>query len=102
MGRKFSNSQLHAGLHGMPVELLLYGLARSGKEDLRRLVSHYLTRLADAKALVSGTELQALGAARGPAIRSLKEQLLAARLDGLIASKDEELALARQLIADQS
>ena len=100
-GQEISNSRLYAGLHGMPVELLLYGLARSGQEELRRLVSHYLTRLADAKSLVSGTELQGLGAARGPAIRSLKERLLAARLDGLIASKDEELALARQLITGQ-
>lgn len=98
-GQEISNSRLYAGLHGMPVELLLYGLARSGQEELRRLVSHYLTRLAGVRALVSGTELQALGAARGPAIRCLKEQLLAARLDGLIASKDEELVLAGQLIA---
>jgi tRNA nucleotidyltransferase (CCA-adding enzyme) len=30
----------------------------------------------------------------------MKERLLAARLDGLIASKDEELELARQLIVD--
>lgn len=98
-GQEVANSQLYAGLHGMPVELLLYGLARSGREDLRRLVSHYLTRLADVKPLVSGTELQALGVARGPGIRSLKERLLAARLDGMIASKDEELVLAQQLIA---
>lgn len=101
-GQGISNSRLYAGLHGMPVELLLYGLARSGKEDMRRLVSHYLTRLAGVKSMISGTELQALGLPRGPAIRTMKERLLAARLDGLVASKDEELALARQLIAEGS
>lgn len=99
-GEEISNSQLYAGLHGLPVELLLYGLARSGQEELRRLVSHYLTRLAGVKALVSGTELQALGVPRGPAIRTLKERLLAARLDGLVASKDEELELAKKIIAE--
>lgn len=99
-GQEVGNSQLYSLLHGIPVELLLYGLARSGREELRRLVSHYLTHLAEIRSLVTGTELQGLGVARGPAIRTLKEQLLAARLDGRIASKDEELALARRLIAD--
>lgn len=97
-GQDISNSQLYTWLHGLPVELLLYGLARSGKEELRRLVSHYLTRLAEVTSLVSGSELQSLGVPRGPAIRTMKERLLAARLDGQVASKDEELALARQLI----
>jgi len=100
-GQAVSNSQLYTWLHGMPVELLLYGLARSGREDLRRLVSHYLTHLAEVKPLVSGTELQGLGVARGPAIRTLKERLLSARLDGVVASKDDELELARQLILEE-
>lgn len=99
-GQEISNSQLYAGLHGLPVELLLYGLARSGQEELRRLVSHYLTRLAEVKLLVSGTELQTLGVPRGPAIRTMKERLLSARLDGLVASKDEEVELARHIVAE--
>lgn len=96
------NSQLYAWLHGVPVELLLYGLARSGHEELRRLVSHYLTRLADVRIQLSGTELQELGVLRGPAIRKLKERLLVARLDGEVASRDEELALARQVLEDRA
>lgn len=99
-GQEISNSQLYTLLHGMPLELLLYGLARSGQDELRRLVSHYLTRLADVKSLVSGTELQALGVPRGPAIRTMKERLLAARLDGLVASKDEEVELTKQIVAE--
>jgi len=99
-GQEISNSQLYTLLHGMPLELLLYGLARSGQEELRRLVSHYLTRLAEVKSLVSGTELQALGVPRGPAIRTMKERLLSARLDGLVASKDEEIELAKQIVAE--
>jgi tRNA nucleotidyltransferase (CCA-adding enzyme) len=84
----------------MPVELLLYGLARSGQEELRRLVSHYLTRLADVTSLVTGTELKLQGVAPGPAIRLIKERLLAARLDGQVASKDEELVLAKRLASE--
>ena len=94
------NSQLYVWLHGIPLELLLYGLARSGREELRRLVSHYLTRLTGIRTQLSGTELQSLGVSPGPAIRALKEQLLAARLDGDINSRDEELELATRLIAE--
>jgi tRNA nucleotidyltransferase (CCA-adding enzyme) len=99
-GQDVSNSQLYIWLHGLPVELLLYGLARSGKEELRRLVSHYLTRLADVTSLVTGTELKLQGVAPGPAIRLIKERLLAARLDGQVASKDEELVLAKRLASE--
>ncbi len=98
-GQVVKNSQLYSWLHGIPVELLLYGLARSGREDSRRLVSLYLTRLTTVRCQLSGTVLQSLGALPGPAIRCLKERLLAARLDGEISSRDEELALAQRLIA---
>ncbi len=97
-----TNSKLYSWLHGIPLELLLYGLARSGQEELRRLVSLYLSKLSATTLLVDGTELQALGVPAGPAIRSLKERLLAARLDGEIASKDDELAYAGKLLAEGS
>jgi tRNA nucleotidyltransferase (CCA-adding enzyme) len=86
----------------MPTELLLYGLARSAREDLRRLVSHYLTHLTDVTIQLSGEDLLAMGVAPGPAIRILKERLLAARLDGEVHTRDEELELARRLILDGS
>lgn len=101
-GGVIPNSKVYTWLHGIPLELLLYGLARSGKEELRRLVSLYLTRLIKISPLTTGSELLALGASPGPAVRILKERLLAARLDGEIASKHEELELARQLIAKGS
>jgi len=101
-GQDVSNSQLYGWLHGLPTELLLYGLARSGREELRQLVSHYLTHLAEVTLLLTGTELKNLGVPPGPAIRTLKERLLAARLDGEVASKDEELELARTLINQTS
>lgn len=96
------NSQLYAWLHGMPLELLLYGLARSGNQELRRLVSHYLAHLVSTRMLVTGTDLRHLGIQPGPAIRTIKESLLAARLDGEVSSRDEELELARRLITGEA
>jgi len=99
-GQPVPDSQLYSWLHGVPAELLLYGLARSGREDLRRLVSHYLTHLADIKTQLSGEALLALGVAPGPAVRTLKERLLVARLDGQVHTRDEEAELARRLLLD--
>ncbi len=92
------NSRLYKLLHGIPLELLLYGLARTGNEELRKLVSHYLTHLMTVKPLISGKEIEKLGAVQGPDIRVIKEQLFDARLDKQVRSKDEELALARELV----
>lgn len=99
-GKGLPNSRLYKLLHGIPSELLLYGLARTGNEELRRLVSHYLTRLSSVRPLVNGTELKKVAGGAGPWIRHLKTLLLDARLDGEIHSKDEELALAAQLAAE--
>ncbi len=96
-GQQVLDSQLYTLLHGIQMELLLYGLARSGQEELRKQVSHYLTHLADTKSMLSGTEIEALGVKQGPQIRAIKEKLLEARLDGLVRSKDEEITMARKL-----
>lgn len=97
-----SNSRIYSLLRDIPAELLLYGLARSGQDELRRLVSHYLIRLAGTRILLSGAELAGLGIPPGPAIGRVKEQLLAARLDGMVATRDEELRLAERLVAELS
>lgn len=95
-----SNSRIYTLLRDIPAELLLYGLARSGQDELRRLVSHYLIRLAGTKNLTSGDDLARLGIPTGPDIGKIKEQLLAARLDGTVISRDEELQLAEKLAAE--
>jgi len=61
MADGISNSRIYTLLRDIPAELLLYGLARSGQDELRRLVSHYLVRLAAVKPLVSGEELRQMG-----------------------------------------
>lgn len=100
--QQISNSYLYFRLHGLPSELLLYGLARYNQDDLRRLVSLYLTRLVNVRPLVNGDDLLALGMTKGPCIRQIKEHLLAARLDAVVTSRDEELTLARTLITENN
>lgn len=95
-----TNSRIYALLYHIPPELLLYGLARSGQEELRRLVSHYLIRLATMKPFSSAKELLAVGLKPGPLFGQIKERLLVARLDEKTGTKEEELALAAKLLME--
>jgi hypothetical protein len=47
--------------------------------------------------LVTGDDLKLLGLAPGPAYREILDSLRDAQLDGKIATREEALALARQL-----
>ncbi|CAH2030432.1 CBS domain-containing protein [Trichlorobacter ammonificans] len=99
-GVSIANSRVYALLRNIPIELLLYGLARSGQEELRRLVSHYLVRLAHVTLLSTGADLHDIGVPPGPSFGRIKERLLAARLDGEVRSRDDELEFARRLLKD--
>jgi tRNA nucleotidyltransferase (CCA-adding enzyme) len=98
-GPEPKNSELYAWFHPLPLEMLLYLAARARREEVRRLVSHYVTRLRQMRCSLDGNALAALGLAPGPRYRQILEQLLAARLDGRIATDAEERDLAASLLS---
>jgi tRNA nucleotidyltransferase (CCA-adding enzyme) len=91
------NSELYAWFNGLNLEMLLYLAARASSEQVRRFVSHYLTRLRTVSSLLDGDDLRRLGLEPGPLFRRIKERLLQARLDGEVNSRDEEEVLALAL-----
>jgi len=98
-GEAIRPSYLYQLLHGLALESLLY-LAASAREDMvRKIVSNYLTQLRQVHPLVNGEELKGLGLHPGPAYRKILRELLAARLDGEISDKQQELQLAGELVA---
>ena len=63
----------------------------------RANVSLYLDRLRHVRPLVTGADLRAIGVAEGPQLGRILSSLRAARLNGAVSSREEELALARVL-----
>ena len=61
-------------------------------------VATYLDELAGARPLIGGEELVGLGIGPGPAHGRVLRSILAARLDGQVSTREEEMALARRLI----
>ena len=64
---------------------------------LRRYVSEWRAVHAE----LNGDDLQALGLPRGPLYSKILTQLRAARLDGLIATRAEEMALVQKILRDE-
>jgi len=64
---------------------------------LRRNLRLYLDRLRYVKTSLGGSELLSLGVRQGPQVGIVLNKLLAARLDGAVLSKSDEINLARRL-----
>lgn len=64
---------------------------------LRRNLELYIDRLQQVKTSLGGNELLKLGVREGPKLGTVLKKLLAARLDGAVMSKSDEVNLARRL-----
>jgi tRNA nucleotidyltransferase (CCA-adding enzyme) len=98
-GQEVKASQLHRWLQPLSIEALVYLLARSTFEPVRQAVSHYVTHLRGVTPLLDGHALRRLGLPPGPVYNKVFNALLVARLDGLVLSREDELALVRRRFA---
>jgi len=69
-------------------------------KHLRRHIEDFFLSLNRQRPQVSGEDLKAMGLESGPGYRRILDRLLRARLDGRIASKEEEMAWARRLMEE--
>ena len=92
------NSHLYRKLAEFQIELILFMMAAAKSESVRKAISHYCVHLRFIRPLLKGRDLKALGLPPGPRYRIILDELLNARLNGRVESREEETALARQLI----
>ncbi len=100
LGREipFSNSELYTLLSLLPIEGLLYMMARTEDEAVKKSLSTYITRLRGTAPALTGSELLGLGVPEGPQIGRTISALLLKRLDGEICSKDEEITFVKEVL----
>jgi tRNA nucleotidyltransferase (CCA-adding enzyme) len=91
-------SDLYFLLEPLPLEGILYLLARSRNEDVRRSISHYLSALQHVSIDITGSDLQNLGLPPGPAYGKIIRTVTAAKIDGHVGCREDQLDLARTLI----
>jgi tRNA nucleotidyltransferase (CCA-adding enzyme) len=92
------NSALYHNLVVFRIELILFMMAAAKRETVRKAISHYCVHLRFIRPLLRGRDLKALGLPPGPRYRLILNDLLNARLNGRVETRNDELALARQLI----
>jgi tRNA nucleotidyltransferase (CCA-adding enzyme) len=97
-GPEVKRSEIYHWLAGLPVELLLYMMSRTESDRVKKFISLYFTQLMNIRCSVTGRDLQELGVPPGPQYREILDQVLDARLNDLLESRDDELGYIRRLL----
>ncbi|MBE9531348.1 MAG: CCA tRNA nucleotidyltransferase, partial [Proteobacteria bacterium] len=92
------SSELYHLLKPLEIEVILYLLEKSDDEEIRRHFSDYITRMVNIKCSLSGAALKRLGVKEGPGIGKVLGQLLDMRLNGVVSTKAEEIALVKEYL----
>lgn len=103
-GRKKAGpvSGAHAVLRTLPVEGVLYLMARTRRESIRKLISLHLTSVRNIRIEITGTDLvKTLHIPPGPRIGEILRAVLDARIDDLAPDRKSQLALARRLAGQE-
>ncbi len=95
--RDITASQVCSHLRGLEPEIVLHLLAVTENKDAGYWISKYITGLQDVKIEVTGDDLLNMGIEPGPVYREIFSELLNARLDGRVSSREEEMKLAASL-----
>ena len=92
------NSILYQRLSCFKTELILYMMASASSKTTQKVISRYYTRLRYIKISINGKDIKAMGVKPGPIYRKALSAVLAAKLNGQVPSRKEELDFARHYI----
>jgi len=96
-GPEVKRSEIYFWLEGLPVEVLLYMMAKTRFDGVRKFISLYFTQLQGVRCAIRGEDIKNLGVPPGPKFREILDKVFRARLDGEAETKDEELRIARKI-----
>jgi tRNA nucleotidyltransferase (CCA-adding enzyme) len=99
-GLPSSNSELYAKLIGFKTELILYMMAATRKETVKRAISHFITNLKDTTISIRGDDLRKMGLAPGPIYRRILDRTLNAKLNGQLHNRADELKFAKRTVQE--
>jgi tRNA nucleotidyltransferase (CCA-adding enzyme) len=95
-GPEVKRSEIYFWLQGLPVELLLYMMVRTGFEGVRKFVSLYFTQLQGVRILINGDDIKSLGVPSGPKYKEILDKVFRDKLDNDGMTREDELRIARK------
>ena len=90
-GLQLKRSEVYAVLAPLSTEAQLFMMAKTSQTVTRRYISLYFTQLKDTKPLLRGADLVQMGMKPGPFIKKTLADLLKARLDELVITRQDEM-----------
>jgi tRNA nucleotidyltransferase (CCA-adding enzyme) len=84
-------SEIYSVLDPLAIESKLFMMAKTTQVMTRRYISLYFTQLKDTKPLLRGADLIRMGMKSGPSIRKVLTDLLKARLDEQVVTRQDEM-----------
>jgi tRNA nucleotidyltransferase (CCA-adding enzyme) len=94
-----TNSTLYKQLSSLNTELILYMMAATKHDGVKRSISRYFTRLRQAKIMVRGKDLIKMGLEPGPIYKEILQAVLDAKLNGRVKSRNDELNFVRDYVS---
>ncbi len=96
--RNLTNSDLYKQLSVFRTELILYMMAVTRFENIKKSISHFFIRLRYINIEVSGKDLIMLGLKPGPVFRETLEAVLHAKLNGRLITRQDELEFMKAYV----
>lgn len=94
---EYRPSDIYRALQPFRPEELLFMMAKTQREEVRRAISHYFHRYRHIRTELRGQDLKEMGIPPGSIYREILDDLLDARLNGEVRSRHEEIERVRML-----
>jgi tRNA nucleotidyltransferase (CCA-adding enzyme) len=93
---KMKRSEIYRVLSPLPSEILLFLMAKTNQESTRKAISLYFTQLKSIRVNLGGQDLIELGLTPGPLFKTILMELLEARLNGEVLTREDEVVWVSQ------
>lgn len=93
---KLTKSEIFKLLLPLPNEVQLYLMAKTNREVCRKSISLYFTQLKSIQTSIRGEDLKSLGLPPGPIYKVILNDLLEARINGKVLTREDEIAYVKK------
>jgi tRNA nucleotidyltransferase (CCA-adding enzyme) len=98
--KKMKKSNIYYILKPIPIETLLYAMAKTNKNHIKRAVSSYFIQFKETHSILNGEDLKSLGITPGKIFKRILDDLLSAKLDGMVETKQDEINFVKKKYID--
>jgi len=99
MKKVLKNSEVYKLLKPIPMEDILYIMAKAKSDDTKKIISNFITHLKDCNTLLNGDDLKRLDIPEGPIYSRIFNVLLEKRLDEKIKTKADEEKVVKEIMS---